>query len=116
MKIYILEILLICSLINTCFEFDIGIRGQLAWSAEKFLTGEFQNNLGSHCNLVAKDGKITGEYFTKPPRGNLIQPGFSITWIYTLVKDGALAKMIMAYKMEGEKSNGLENFSQTTKN
>jgi hypothetical protein len=27
-----------------------------------------------------------------------------------------LAKMIMAYKMEGEKSNGLENFSQTTKN
>lgn len=29
------------------------------WSAEKFLTGKFENNLGSHCNLVAKEGKIT---------------------------------------------------------
>ena len=86
------------------------------WSDEEFLTGKFTNNLGSYFNSVAKDEKITWEYFTKPPRGNLIQPGFSITWIYTLVKDGALAKMIMAYKMEGEKSNGLENFSQTTKN
>ena len=39
------------------------------WSAEEFLTGEFENNLGSHCKLIAKDGKITGEYFTKPSRG-----------------------------------------------
>ena len=49
------------------------------WSAETFLTGEFKNNFGSNCNLVAKDGKITGEYFTKPSRGKLIQPGFPVT-------------------------------------
>jgi len=29
------------------------------WSAEQFLTGEFKNNLGSHCKLIAKDGKIS---------------------------------------------------------
>ena len=85
-------------------------------SAEEFLTGEFQNNLGSHCNLVAKDGKISGEYFTKPSRGKLIQPGFPITGIYTPVKDGALLTMIVTYKMEGEKSNGLEKFSQVAWN
>jgi hypothetical protein len=116
MRIYILETLLICSLINACFELDIGIRDQLAWSAEKFLTGEFTNNLGSHCNLVAKDGKITGEYFTKPSRGKLIQPGFPVTGVYTPVKDGALLTMIVTYKMEGESSNGLERFSQAAWN
>lgn len=86
------------------------------WSAEEFLTGEFVNNLGSHCKLVAKDGKLSGEYFTKPSRGKLVQPGFPIYGIYTPVKDGALVSMIITYKMEGEKPNGLEKFSQTTKN
>ena len=89
---------------------------RLAWSAEEFLTGEFKNNLGSHCNLIAKDGKISGEYFTKPSRGKLIQPGFPITGVYTPVKDGALLTMIVTYKMEGEKSNGLEKFSQVAWN
>jgi len=86
------------------------------WSAEEFLTGEFKNNLGSHCNLIAKDGKISGEYFTKPSRGKLIQQGFPITGVYTPVKDGALLTMIVTYKMEGEKSNGLEKFSQVAWN
>jgi len=89
---------------------------RLAWSAEEFLTGEFKNNLGSHCNLIAKDGKISGEYFTKPSRGKLIQQGFPITGVYTPVKDGALLTMIVTYKMEGEKSNGLEKFSQVAWN
>ena len=84
------------------------------WSAEKFLTGEFENNLGSHCKLIAKDGKITGEYFTKPSRGKLIQPGFPINWIYTPVKDGALISMIVTFKMDG--NNDLEKFSQVTLN
>ena len=82
------------------------------WSAEKFLTGEFENNLGSHCKLIAKDGKITGEYFTKPSRGKLIQPGFPINGVYTPVKDGALVTMIVTYKLEGVKENGLEKYSQ----
>ena len=86
------------------------------WSAEKFLTGEFENNLGSHCKLIAKDGKITGEYFTKPSRGKLIQPGFPIYGIYTPVKDGALLTMIVTYKIEGVKENGLEKYSQATWN
>ena len=86
------------------------------WSAEKFLTGEFENNLGSHCKLIAKDGKITGEYFTKPSRGKLIQPGFPIYGIYTPVKDGALLTMIVTYKIEGIKENGLEKYSQATWN
>ena len=86
------------------------------WSAEKFLTGEFENNLGSHCKLIAKDGKITGEYFTKPSRGKLIQPGFPINGIYTPVKDGALLTMIVTYKIEGIKENGLERYSQATWN
>jgi len=76
------------------------------WSAE-----ELKNNLGSHCKLVAKDGKITGEYFTKPSRGNLIQTGFPVTGIYTPVKNGALVRKIITYKMEGENLNGLEKFS-----
>ena len=82
------------------------------WSAEEYLTGEFENNLGSHCKLVAKDGKITGEYFTKPSRGKLIQPGFPVNGIYTPVKDGALLTMIVTYKIEGQKTNGLERYSQ----
>lgn len=117
MKIFTLfEILLLCSLINTCFEVDMSSEKRLAWSAEEFLTGEFKNNLGSHCNLIAKDGKISGEYFTKPSRGKLIQQGFPITGVYTPVKDGALLTMIVTYKMEGEKSNGLEKFSQVAWN
>ena len=117
MKIFTLfEILLLCSLINTCFEADMSSEKRLAWSAEEFLTGEFKNNLGSHCNLIAKDGKISGEYFTKPSRGKLIQQGFPITGVYTPVKDGALLTMIVTYKMEGEKSNGLEKFSQVAWN
>ena len=84
------------------------------WSAEEFLTGEFENNLGSHCKLIAKDGKITGEYFTKPSRGKLIQPGFPINWIYTPVKDGAFISMIVTFKMDG--NNDLEKFSQVTLN
>ena len=86
------------------------------WSAEEFLTGEFENNLGSHCKLIAKDGKITGEYFTKPSRGKLIQPGFPVNGIYTPVKDGALLTMIVTYKIEGIKENGLEKYSQATWN
>ena len=87
-----------------------------SWSAEEFLTGEFENNLGSHCKLIAKDGKITGEYFTKPSRGKLSQPGFPINGIYTPVKDGALLTMIVTYKMDGVKENGLEKYSQATWN
>ena len=86
------------------------------WSAEEFLTGEFENNLGSHCKLVAKEGKITGEYFTKPSRGKLIQPGFPVNGVYTPVKDGALLTMIVTYKIEGEKGNGLEKYSQAAWN
>ena len=86
------------------------------WSAEEFLTGEFENNLGSHCKLIAKDGKITGEYFTKPSRGKLIQPGFPINGVYTPVKDGALLTMIVTYKLEGVKENGLEKYSQAAWN
>lgn len=85
-------------------------------SAEEFLTGEFENNLGSHCKLVAKDGKITGEYFTKPSRGKLIQPGFPVNGIYTSVKDGALLTMNITFKMEGEKEKGLEKFNQMVNN
>ena len=84
------------------------------WSVEEFLTGEFENNLGSHCKLIAKDGKITGEYFTKPSRGKLIQPGFPIYGIYTPVKDGALISMIVTFKMY--ENNDLEKFSQVTLN
>ena len=86
------------------------------WSAEEFLTGEFENNLGSHCKLVAKEGKITGEYFTKPSRGKLIQPGFPVNGVYTPVKDGALLTMIVTYKIEGKKENGLEKYSQAAWN
>jgi hypothetical protein len=43
---------------------------------------------------------LTGEYFTKPSRGKLIQPGFPITGIYTPVKDVALESMIITYKIK----------------
>ena len=66
---------------------------QLKWSAEEFLTGTFKNNLGSHCILVAKDGKITGEYFTKPSREPLIQPGFPVTGVYI-----PLLKMVLYFQ------------------
>lgn len=85
------------------------------WSAEEFLTGKFENNLGSHCNLVAKNGIIKGEYFTKPSRGKLIHPGFPINGIYTPVKDGALISLIVTFKME-EDDNNLEKISQVTLN
>ena len=94
----------------------ISLNAETNWSAEKFLTGKFKNNLGSHCYLVAKDGKITGEYFTKPSRGQLIQPGFPVTGVYTPVKYGALLTMIVTYKIEGEKPKGLERFSQAAWN
>ena len=84
------------------------------WSAEEFLTGKFLNNLGSYCILFAKDGKLTGEYYTKPSRGELIQPSFPIYGIYTPVKDGALVSMIVTFKMEGE--SNYENYSQVTIN
>ena len=64
------------------------------WSAEEFLTGEFENNLGSHCKLIAKDGKITGEYFTNPFRGKLIQSG-----VYAAIKDDNLISMIVTFKI-----------------
>ena len=86
------------------------------WSAEEFLTGEFKNTLGSHCKLVAKDGKITGEYFSSVARGELAQPGFPVTGVYTPVKDWALLSIIVSYKIKGEKPDGLEKFSQSTWN
>ena len=105
-RFIILSILLQFSIIQ-CIGFN-------NWSPEEFLTGEFENNLGSYCKLIAKDGKISGEYFTKPARGKLIQPGFPVNGIYTPVKDGALVSMIVTFKMEGE--TDLENFSQVTIN
>ena len=113
------SMLIFCLLINLSLNSSIPfkfLKNDFEWTAEKFLTGEFKNNLGSHCNLVAKDGKITGEYFTKPSRGKLVQPGFPITGTYTPVKDGALLTMIVTFKIEGVKPNGLENFSQTVWN
>ena len=86
------------------------------WSPEKFLTGEFENNLGSHCKLVASDGKITGEYFTGPSRVNLITPGFPVTGVYTPVNDGALITFIVTYKSEDKKENGSLKYSQATWN
>ena len=105
-NLMILAIVFYASL-NECKELN-------EWSAEEFLTGEFENNLGSHCKLLAKEGKITGEYFTKPSRGKLIQPGFPINGVYTPVKDGALVSMIVTFKMEG--GDELEKYSQVTIN
>ena len=42
------------------------------WSAEKYITGEFEDDLWTLVKLKAKNGKITGEYFTKLPTGKLI--------------------------------------------
>ena len=114
MKNKISFIFIFCLLIQLSLNYNFPskiVKTQLKWSAEEFLTGEFKNNLGSHCNLIAKDGKITGEYFTKPSRGPLIQPGFPVTGVYTPVKDGALLSMIVTYKIEGENKKGLERFS-----
>lgn len=106
-RILILVLIIFYSSINQCKSLD-------NWSAEEFLTGEFENNLGSHCKLIAKDGKLTGEYYTKPSRGKLIQPGFPINGIYTPVNDGALVSMIVTFKMETE--GNLEKYSQVTIN
>ena len=86
------------------------------WNAEKYLTGTFTNNLGSTCTLVAKNGIISGDYSTKPSRGQLIAKSFPIHGTYTPVKDGALLTMIVTFKMEGEKAKGLEKFSVTAWN
>jgi hypothetical protein len=106
-RILILVLIIFYSSMNQCKSLD-------NWSAEEFLTGEFVNNLGSHCKLIAKDGKLTGEYYTKPSRGKLIQPGFPINGIYTPVNDGALVSMIVTFKMETE--GNLEKYSQVTIN
>jgi len=81
------------------------------WTAENFLNGKFTNNLGSHCTLIAKDGIITGTYYTKPSRGKLIQDGFPIHGTYNQVKDGALLSFIVTYKIEGTNNEGLERYS-----
>ena len=106
-RILIIVAIIFSASLNQCKLYD-------DWSAEEFLTGEFENNLGSHCKLVAKEGKITGEYFTKPSRGKLIQPGFPVNGVYTPVKDGALVSMIVTFKMEG--GDDLEKYSQVTIN
>ena len=106
-RILIIVAIIFSASLNQCKLYD-------DWSAEEFLTGEFENNLGSHCKLVAKEGKITGEYFTKPSRRKLIQPGFPVNGVYTPVKDGALVSMIVTFKMEG--GDDLEKYSQVTIN
>ena len=106
-RILIIVAIIFSASLNQCKLYD-------DWSAEEFLTGEFENNLGSHCKLVAKEGKITGEYFTKPSRWKLIQPGFPVNGVYTPVKDGALVSMIVTFKMEG--GDDLEKYSQVTIN
>ena len=42
------------------------------WSVEEYLTGKFEDDLGAPIKLIAKDGKITGEYFIKLHSGKLI--------------------------------------------
>lgn len=86
------------------------------WDPEIFLTGKFENNLGSYCKLHAKNGFIKGTYYTKPSRGELIKPGFPITGVYTEVKDGALVTFNALFKMKGENEDGLEKFSIVTWN
>ena len=108
MKIIIFLILLISIFSNSYLNQN--------WTAENFLTGEFENNLGSHCKLEAKDGKITGVYFTKPSRAELVQPGFPVTGVYTPVEDGALVTMNVVFKMVKEKEDDLEVISHTTWN
>ena len=66
--------------------------------------------------MIAKDGKITREYFIKLPSGKLIEHGYPVIWIYTPVKDGPLLTMLIKFKMEGAKENGLEMNNQATWN
>ncbi len=44
------------------------------------------------------DGKITGEYFTNPFRGKLIQSG-----VYAAIKDDNLISMIVTFKIYEKK-------------
>ena len=81
------------------------------WTPEEFLTGKFENNLGSYCILKSSNGKITGEYFTKPSRGKLIKKGFPVYGLYTPVKDGALISINTVFEMEGENEDGLEKIT-----
>ena len=108
MKIIIFLILLISIFSNSYLNQN--------WTAENFLTGEFENNLGSLCKLEAKDGKISGEYFTKPALGQLVRPGFPVTGVYTPVKDGALVTMTVVFQIIKENEDGLERFSHATWN
>lgn len=86
------------------------------WSPEKFLTGKFINNLGSKCNLIAKDGKISGTYITKPSRGTLIEKKHQIYGTYTPVEDGVLLSFIVTFKMEGKNKEGLKKISTASWN
>lgn len=103
MKFIVLIILFICTLKISSQEKQ--------WTPEEFLTGKFKNNLGSYCILKSSNGKITGEYFTKPSRGKLIKKGFPVYGLYTPVKDGALISINTVFEMEGENEDGLEKIS-----
>lgn len=119
MKILIFVILIISILANFPNKYlqnKFIIEAKDNWTAEKFLTGEFKNNLGSHCKLIAKNGIISGEYFTKPSRGELVKPGFPVTGVYTPVKDGILITMNVVFKMTQENEDGLESISHATWN
>ena len=69
------------------------------WSVEAYLT--------TPVKLIAKDGKRTGEYFIKLRIGKLSEHGYPVIGVYTPVKDGALLIMMITFKMEGVKENGL---------
>jgi len=86
------------------------------WNAEKFLTGKFVNNLGSKCNLIAKHGKLTGSYSSKPSRGTLVEKSFPISGVYTPVEDGVLLSFIVTFEMEGKNQQGLKKVSTATWN
>ena len=103
MKFIVLIIFFICTLKISSQEKQ--------WTPEEFLTGKFKNNLGSHCILKSSNGKITGEYFTKPSRGKVIKKGFPVYGLYTPVKDGALISINTVFEMEGENEDGLEKIS-----
>lgn len=81
------------------------------WSAEKYLNGKFTNNLGSHCILTAKDGFLTGTYYTKPSKEKLEQEGFPIHGTYTPVKDGVLLCFNVTFKIVGTNDQDLERYS-----
>lgn len=119
MKLLIFAILLVSILANFPFKYlekKFVQEEKENWRVEEFLTGEFKNNLGSHCKLIAKDGVISGVYFTKPSRGELVQPGFPVTGVYSPVKDGVLVTMNVVFKMAEENEDGLENISHATWN